>query len=82
MTRTSLGIALLALSCSGGGVADAPLGDALSSDALSSDAPLDPKDGAVASADAANNPAQLWLAGINGSEINLELIESGPPHPF
>ena len=28
------------------------------------------------------NPPRLWLAGINGSESNLELIETGPPSPF
>nr|ACX33965.1 hypothetical protein [uncultured bacterium RM35] len=28
------------------------------------------------------NPPLLWLAGINGSEINLHLIETGPPKPF
>ena len=30
----------------------------------------------------AGNPPRLWLAGINGSESNLQLIESGPPGPF
>ena len=28
------------------------------------------------------NPTRLWLAGIGGSESNLQLVESGPPDPF
>ena len=28
------------------------------------------------------NPSVLWLAGINGSESNLELRANGPPSPF
>src|SRR5262245_34557817 len=31
---------------------------------------------------ATTNPTRLWLAGIGGSESNLELVESGPPDPF
>jgi len=30
----------------------------------------------------ATNPPMLWLAGINGSESHLELIDTGPPNPF
>ena len=30
----------------------------------------------------ARNPSVLWLAGINGSESNLELRADGPPSPF
>jgi len=28
------------------------------------------------------NPPRLWLAGINGSESNLQLVGIGPPDPF
>ena len=28
------------------------------------------------------NPPRLWLAGINGSESNLQLVAAGPPSPF
>jgi len=28
------------------------------------------------------NPTRLWLAGIDGSESNLQLVESGPPDPY
>jgi hypothetical protein len=42
-----------------------------------------PPDARIAAIDAgAGNPPQLWLAGINGSEINLELVDHGPPPPF
>jgi len=44
--------------------------------------------GGAAGADAAGadarttNPSLLWLHGVNGSEIILELVETGPPSPF
>lgn len=33
-------------------------------------------------APAPKNPPVLWLAGINGSESNLELRANGPPSPY
>ena len=39
-------------------------------------------DPATPAIDAGSNPAQVWLAGINGSEINLQLVDTGPPSPF
>lgn len=37
---------------------------------------------ACAQQEAAENPKQLWLHGIHGSEQYLELVETGPPSPF
>jgi hypothetical protein len=51
----------------------------------SADAPLAAVDGAPTASDAApdapTNPARLWLAPINGSETNLQLLDHEPP-PF
>lgn len=79
----ALSVLLLAASCGdggGGGAPDAPAGAA--------DAPLSLPDGAAALDAApgvdgavAANPARLWLAPINGSEINLQLQDHEPP-PF
>jgi hypothetical protein len=49
------------------------------------DAPLVPVDGAAPALDAgfpagSTNPARLWLAPINRSEINLQLLPDEPPH--
>lgn len=69
----ALSVLLLAAACGDGG------------GAVSSDGPLVVFDGAVtavdASPDAPTNPARLWLAPINGSEVNLQLLDHEPP-PF
>ncbi len=28
------------------------------------------------------NARMLWLAGVNGSESHLELVDTGPPSPY
>jgi hypothetical protein len=52
--------------------------------ACSSDAPLSADAPTTGTPDGppAKNPAVLWLAGINGSEVNLELRADGPPSPY
>jgi hypothetical protein len=70
MRPSALLVLLAACSATSGGAADAPVAGAPDAPAGAPDAP------------GAQNPAVLWLAGINGSEINLELIDSGPPPAF
>ena len=50
----------------------------------SADAPASLADSPPGAPDAPapKNPPVLWLAGINGSESNLELRANGPPNPF
>lgn len=58
---------------------------ACSSDAtLVADAPASVADSPPSAPDAPapKNPPVLWLAGIGGSESNLELRANGPPSPF
>jgi len=62
--------ALAACSSDAAGPADAPIGPVADSPPGAPDAAL-PK-----------NPAVLWLAGIGGSESNLELRANGPPSPY
>lgn len=70
----SLAAVVLAASCGGG--ADTPTFDASPFDARTPDAAT-PDAGFPAGA---TNPAVLWLAPINRSEINLQLLDAEPPH--
>jgi hypothetical protein len=49
---------------------------------LASCASDDPVTGPADAPLAQQNPRMLWLAGVNGSESHLELVETGPPSPF